>query len=167
MSLAPLYHVLKFECDENPSVLGLAVSGLDQILERIHNFIGTRAGGDVDNFFFLSSDLAQCYDRIDQEKLFDIASQLFTQESYLVAKSTIVSKGSRVRVRRPNYTMHTHPFSLKPESVDGFVCLPQHERSVSTLGGIRPVWNRAMRVAERNAHSVNSCTFFFLQCLFS
>mmetsp|Transcript_12041 Transcript_12041/g.23862 ORF Transcript_12041/g.23862 Transcript_12041/m.23862 type:complete len:620 (-) Transcript_12041:273-2132(-) len=125
MTLAPLYHVMRFECDENPGILGFAVSGLDQISEKIRAFVGTRTGNER-KFYFVSSDVAQCYDRIDQKRLFEIASRLFTQESYLVSKSTIISRGSRVR----------------------------HERSVSTLGGLRPVWNRAMRLAERNLHSV-------------
>jgi len=97
MTLAPLYHVMRFECDENPGILGFAVSGLDQISEKIRAFVGTRTGNER-KFYFVSSDVAQCYDRIDQKRLFEIASRLFTQESYLVSKSTIISRGSRVRV---------------------------------------------------------------------
>ena len=105
--LTALYHVLKYSVDQQEKeahgeagLLGFAVKGLDEIHDKLRAFKlaglvgpappGKPPGGTpAPRLCFASLDLEQCYDRVDQSALFDLAASLIDKEYYLVAKTTL------------------------------------------------------------------------------
>jgi mRNA-degrading endonuclease YafQ of YafQ-DinJ toxin-antitoxin module len=97
--LTALYNVLKFECNIQAHTLGCSVRGLDDVHKRVDSYqtylLKTRnmplGGSDSDAYlYFVSADLRQCYDRIDQKRLFRRASELLTHDHYVVQKNTVI-----------------------------------------------------------------------------
>lgn len=107
--LTPLYNVLKFECSIERRCLGFSVMGLDDVHKKVHAFhrhlncasfsngVGARS---CNGLYFISVDLKQCFDRMNQKRLFECACNKFAHESYVVQKSTAVYSLASVQRRR-------------------------------------------------------------------
>lgn len=66
-ALRPLFHLLRAVADRQPAALGASVLGLSEVHARWRHFVASwRALAPGAPLHFCSSDIAQCYDTIDQ-----------------------------------------------------------------------------------------------------
>ena len=71
-ALRPLFHLLRALADNQPAALGASVLGLCEVHARWRLFVASwRALAPCAPLHFCSSDIAQCYDTIDQVRLLD------------------------------------------------------------------------------------------------
>lgn len=111
--LTALYNVLKFECNMQRHCLGFSVMGLDDAHRHLrafshhlrHNNSMPAQRAKATHLYFVTADVRQCYDRIDQNRLIRRTRALLRHENYVVQRSMVVRfvqslRRTRTRVRK-------------------------------------------------------------------
>ena len=151
-ALRPLFHLLRALADAQPAALGASVLGLSEVHGRWRHFVGGwRALAPHARLHFCSTDIAQCYDTIDQARLLATlggalrAHGASVQRHYallapcqerLAARSVCVAQHglgvaaplARVAARRPASLLVDRQFhtSLAPSAALQVRCLPPY-----------------------------------------
>ncbi|XP_064614609.1 telomerase reverse transcriptase-like [Liolophura sinensis] len=100
--LADVFQVLKFEKLRKPSIVGMSVFGVDDIYARWKYFILSRKNkNDGRPLYFVSVDVKDCYDSINQQKLFSIITGIIRQsdeEEYIIRRYVkVVSTSGKLK----------------------------------------------------------------------
>jgi len=96
--LLDLQNVLTYERQRCPSILGASVFSLDDIYTAWKKFVvSRRTRGDDRPLYFVTVDIENCYDSIDQHKLYDIISSVI-QDDYVIRRYvSVLEAGGRLR----------------------------------------------------------------------
>jgi len=114
--LLDLQKVLTYERQRRPGIVGASVFSLDDIYSAWKSFVdGRRARGDDRPLYFVKVDIENCYDSIDQNKLYDIVKTV-VQGDYVVRRYvSVVEAGGRLR--RTNHRDATCVADFQPTFV--------------------------------------------------
>ena len=96
--LLDLHNVLSYERQRCPSIIGASVFSLDDIHTAWKKFVvSRRTRGDDRPLYFVTVDIENCYDSIDQHKLYDIVSSVI-QDDYVIRRYvSVLETGGRLR----------------------------------------------------------------------
>ena len=81
------YKALKYETERNPSLLGAAVYGHDDIYKKLRPFLVKNKG---EKLYFVALDIMTCYDSISQQKCFDIVQNILKETEYVFQRYSVV-----------------------------------------------------------------------------
>lgn len=96
--LLDLQNVLTYERQQCPSIVGASVFSLDDIYTAWKKFIESRrTRGDDRPLYFVTVDIENCYDSIDQQKLYDILSTVLQGDYVIRRYVSVVEAGGRLR----------------------------------------------------------------------
>jgi len=96
--LLDLQNVLTYERLRCPGIVGASVFSLDDVYTMWKKFVDSRrTRGDDRPLYFVKVDIENCYDSIDQQKLYDILSTVI-QGKYVIRRYvSVVEAGGRLR----------------------------------------------------------------------
>jgi hypothetical protein len=83
--------------------------------------------------YFVTADVRQCYDRIDQNRLIRRTRALLRHENYVVQRSMVVRFVQSLRRTRTRFV-----------------------RAVSSIGGMRQFWHRAQPLVDGLSRAVRT-----------
>ncbi|GCC38545.1 hypothetical protein chiPu_0017060 [Chiloscyllium punctatum] len=102
-----LFGVLKYECQQNPALMGSSVFGLDDIYKAWKEFVlqSSKAGKLKGNhpYYFVKADVTGAYDTIPHAKLMEVISGILNprvQESYCIRRYTKVWVDSSGQIQK-------------------------------------------------------------------
>lgn len=115
--LIDLQNVLTYERQRCPSIVGASVFSLDDIYAKWKKFVVSRhTRGDSRPLYFVKVDIENCYDSINQQKLYDILSTVL-QGDYVIRRYVSVVKAGG-RLRRTYHRDATSLAELQPSFVN-------------------------------------------------
>ncbi|KAF7424166.1 hypothetical protein PC9H_009469 [Pleurotus ostreatus] len=92
--LQAAFHILSYEKQNKPSLLGASVFSPDEIHKKLKSFranLPKDARGKLPKLYFVKLDVQACFDSITQAKLLDILRSLISEETYLLQRYGKVS----------------------------------------------------------------------------
>lgn len=96
--LLDLQNVLTYERLRCPDIVGASVFSLDDIYAVWKKFVDSRYNrGDDRPLYFVKVDIENCYDSIDQQKLYDILSTVLRGDYVIRRYVSVVEAGGRLR----------------------------------------------------------------------
>lgn len=81
------YKALKYETERNPSLLGAAVYGYDDVYERLKPFLYENKNRKL---YFAALDIKTCYDSISPKRCFSIVENVFREAEYVFQRYSVV-----------------------------------------------------------------------------
>jgi len=96
--LLDLQNVLTYERQRRPDVVGASVLSLDDIYAMWKMFVDSRhTRGDNRPLYFVKVDIENCYDSINQKKLYDILTTVLQGDYVIRRYVSVVEAGGRLR----------------------------------------------------------------------
>lgn len=93
--LENLKSVLSYECKKSPELLGGAIWDYGDLVEKLRSF-KEKHSRDTRPLFVVRLDLANCYDRIHQDKVLEIVEEVYFTWIYYVLDSKILKMHSEI-----------------------------------------------------------------------
>jgi len=95
--LKEAFDILKFERNLEPDRFGVGMSGMDEIHSRLVTFLkkirNSSKFTDKQNLgplYFASVDIRKCYDNINQTHLYNVVSDVISEDEYLIQKYSVM-----------------------------------------------------------------------------
>jgi len=95
--LRNVFEILRYERERHPELFGSGVFGLSEVYPEYRRFLEafkasdvSLGGSEVNQLYFASVDIKQCYDSIEQKHLLDILPKLLGEEEYLIQNSAVI-----------------------------------------------------------------------------
>lgn len=83
LQLKDLLHVLRFEMEEDPTLVGSSVFGISDIYNKWKTFVlQRRAANDSRCLYCVKVDIETCYDTVDGHRLFALISDIFNKREH-------------------------------------------------------------------------------------
>eukprot|EP00590_Aulacoseira_subarctica_P006206 CAMPEP_0172421654 /NCGR_PEP_ID=MMETSP1064-20121228/7888_1 /TAXON_ID=202472 /ORGANISM="Aulacoseira subarctica , Strain CCAP 1002/5" /LENGTH=700 /DNA_ID=CAMNT_0013162165 /DNA_START=36 /DNA_END=2138 /DNA_ORIENTATION=- len=106
IKLRPIFDILKFEQARHSTIFGCGVYGMDRItsllaefkkgLSKSREIISVNASPTEEPpLYFASIDIHHCYDKINQEYLFNLIPDILIEEDYLIQKHCVLKEDRR------------------------------------------------------------------------
>jgi len=164
--LLDLQNVLSYKRQRCPSIVGASVFSLDDIYTAWKKFVDARrTRGDDQPLYFVTVDIENCYDSIDQQKLYEIVSSVLQAEDYVVRRYvSVMEAGGRLRRIyqrdatslsdfQPSFVRFVKDRVKKHGCRNAFFVdsvLHEHEDSASLLGKLRShLFHNVVKVGRR------------------
>lgn len=125
-ALRPAFYVLKWEAEQQPSLLGTAVSSLDEAHEKLRAYkarllnLNLANGNGEGLLHIVALDARRCFDNMDHAKTVDVAVRALRYDEYAVRAGSRVFADLGTRRIRTRHARHVLPadaaFSIMSEA---------------------------------------------------